>query len=85
MAFKIFETQIPGFNGKIVYLSQGKQQGRPIPKIEVRVDKPEQALALRKEEEQKTGKLGTGSQNWNWKRFSSLTVSVLQHVSELTS
>jgi hypothetical protein len=48
MATKIFQSLIPGFDGKIVYLSQGKQQGQPIPMIEIKMDKPEQALALRK-------------------------------------
>ena len=45
---KIFEMLIPGFDGKIVYLIQGKTQGQPIPMVEVKMDTPEQAISLRK-------------------------------------
>jgi hypothetical protein len=48
LAVKIFDQLIPGFDGKIVYLSPGKQQGQPIPMVEIKMDKPEQAIALRK-------------------------------------
>ena len=48
LAAKIFDQLIPGFDGKIVYLSPGKQQGQPIPMVEIKMDKPEQAIALRK-------------------------------------
>jgi hypothetical protein len=61
LASKIFEILIPGFSGKIVYLSQGKQQGQPIPMIEVKMDKPEQALALRKAYAEKKKNRSLGS------------------------
>jgi hypothetical protein len=44
----IFGKLIPGFEGKVVYLIQGKQQHLPQPMIEVKLDKPEHAFALRK-------------------------------------
>jgi hypothetical protein len=48
IAADIFEKLIPGFEGKIVYLSQGKQQNQPLPMIEVKLDKKEHAIAIRK-------------------------------------
>jgi len=48
LAMKIFNELIPNFPGKIFYLSQGKQAELPIPMIEVKLDKPEHALAIRK-------------------------------------
>jgi hypothetical protein len=48
LALEIFESLIPNFQGKIIYLSQGKVQGEPIPMVEVRLDKPEFAIAVRK-------------------------------------
>ena len=44
----IFEVLIPNFQGKIIYLSQGKSSGDPIPMVEVRLDSVEAALAVRK-------------------------------------
>jgi hypothetical protein len=61
LASKIFKILIPGFNGKIIYLSQGKQQGQPIPMIEIKMDKPEQALALRKAYAEKKKNKSLGS------------------------
>ncbi len=45
---KIFQELIDGFEGRIVYLSQGKQQGAPLPMVEAKLDKPEFAIAIRK-------------------------------------
>ena len=44
IAAEIFEKMIPGFTGKIIYLSQGKSQGQPLPMVEVRLDSVEKAL-----------------------------------------
>ena len=45
----IFLEIVPGFQGKIIYLTQAKNPGgQPIPMIEVRMENPEQALSLRK-------------------------------------
>jgi hypothetical protein len=43
-----FEKILPGFQGKVVYLSQGRQQELSQQMIEVKLDKPEFAIALRK-------------------------------------
>jgi hypothetical protein len=48
LAAEIFEVLIPSFEGKIIYLSQGKNKTDPIPMIEVRLEKTEHAIALRK-------------------------------------
>ena len=48
LATGIFESLIPGFTGKIVYQTQGKSQGQPIPMVEIRMENPEQALCIRK-------------------------------------
>ena len=48
IANEIFQVLIPGFAGKIVYLTQGKSQGQPIPMVEIRMDNAEQALNIRK-------------------------------------
>jgi hypothetical protein len=48
LAAGIFESLIPGFTGKIVYLTLGKSQGQPIPMVEIRMENPEQALLIRK-------------------------------------
>jgi hypothetical protein len=48
IAAEIFLILVPDFQGKIIYLSQGKNQGEPIPMVEVRLDKPEFAIAIRK-------------------------------------
>jgi hypothetical protein len=45
---KIFHELIENFEGRIVYLSQGKQQGVPLPMVEAKLDKPEFAIAIRK-------------------------------------
>jgi hypothetical protein len=45
---KIFLELIENFEGCIVYLSQGKQQGVPLPMVEAKLDKPEFAIAIRK-------------------------------------
>jgi len=43
-----FEKIIPGFQGKIVYLNQGRQQVLQQQMIEVKLDKAESAIAIRK-------------------------------------
>jgi hypothetical protein len=44
----VFKKIVPGFQGKIVYLNQGKQQQLAQQMIEVKMDKPEHAIAMRK-------------------------------------
>ena len=44
----VFDRIVPGFPGKIVYLSQGKQPILAQQMIEVKMDKPEHAIAMRK-------------------------------------
>jgi len=49
MANVIFENLIPGFKGKIIYLTQAKNPGgQPIPMVEIKMEAPEQALEIRK-------------------------------------
>jgi hypothetical protein len=48
IAGEVFGSLIPDFQGKIVYLSQGKGQSEPIPMLEVRLERTEHALAIRK-------------------------------------
>ena len=48
IASKIFEKIIPGFQGKITYLTQANQQQLAQQMIEVRLDSAENAIALRK-------------------------------------
>ncbi len=48
MAMGIFAELIPDFKGKIFYLNQGKQMDVFLPMIEVKLDKAEHALAIRK-------------------------------------
>jgi hypothetical protein len=48
MAMGIFAELIPDFKGKIFYLNQGKQMDVFLPMIEVKLDKAEHALAVRK-------------------------------------
>jgi hypothetical protein len=48
IALEIFVILIPDFQGKIIYLSQGKNAGEPVPMVEVRLEKTEDALAIRK-------------------------------------
>jgi hypothetical protein len=43
-----FEKIVPGFQGKVIYLSQGRQQVLSQQMIEVKLDKAEFAIALRK-------------------------------------
>jgi hypothetical protein len=58
IAMKIFQQLIPGFDGRIIYLTTGKQQGQPIPLIKVRMDKPDKAIDLRKAYVEKKNNLG---------------------------
>ena len=44
----IFQSIIPDFQGKIVYLNQGKHLTTPLPMVEVKLDKTELAVAMRK-------------------------------------
>jgi hypothetical protein len=48
IAMNLFTTIIPSFPGKIFYLSQGKQMDVLLPMVEIKLDKPENALAIRK-------------------------------------
>jgi hypothetical protein len=54
---EIFESLIPNFQGMIIYLSQGKNQGEPIPMVKVRLEKAEHAIALRKAYAEKKNKM----------------------------
>jgi hypothetical protein len=45
---EIFKTIIPDFGGKIVYLSQGKSLTSFLPMVEVKLDKTEKAIEMRK-------------------------------------
>jgi hypothetical protein len=44
----IFKSIIPDFKGKIVFLSQGKSLSTPLPMCEVKLDKTEYAVEMRK-------------------------------------
>jgi hypothetical protein len=48
IAKTIFEQIMPGFKGEIVYLTQGKKHSHLIPMIEVKIDKVEHAIEIRK-------------------------------------
>jgi len=48
IAVEIFETLIKDFRGKIMFLKQGKSQEQLIPSIEVRLDSPDHASAIRR-------------------------------------
>jgi hypothetical protein len=48
LASGIFETLIPGFTGKILFLMQGKSQAQPIPMVEIKMENAEQAIQIRK-------------------------------------
>ena len=48
ICMKIFEELVPNFPGKIFYLSQGKQLDVYLPMVEVKLDKVEHAMAVRK-------------------------------------
>jgi hypothetical protein len=44
----IFESIMPGFRGKIVYITQGKQLSTFLPMVEAKLDKTELVVAMRK-------------------------------------
>jgi hypothetical protein len=48
LAIEFFKKLIPGFPGKIFYLNQGKNADKLLPMIELRMDKVENAFAIRK-------------------------------------
>jgi len=48
LAMKIFQELVPGFPGKILYLSQGKALDRFLPMIEVKIDSVVHAVAIRR-------------------------------------
>jgi len=48
ISMDLFERIIPRFPGKIFYLSQGKRMDVFLPMVEIKLDKPENALAIRK-------------------------------------
>jgi hypothetical protein len=48
LAMEIFKEIVPGFPGKIFYLSQGKNADKFLPMIEVKLDSAENAAAIRK-------------------------------------
>jgi hypothetical protein len=48
LAMDIFKKLIPGFPGKIFYLNQGKNADKLLPMIELKMDKVENAFAIRK-------------------------------------
>ena len=47
LAMDIFKVLIPGFPGKIFYLNQGKNADKLLPMIELKMDKVENAFAIR--------------------------------------
>jgi hypothetical protein len=48
LAAEVFKILIPGFKGIVVYVSQGKQNSDALPMLEVKLDKQEHAVAIRK-------------------------------------
>ncbi len=48
LAKDLFELLIPNFEGKIMFVSQGKVQDTALPIIEVKLDNPENAARIRK-------------------------------------
>jgi hypothetical protein len=48
IAIDTFNFLIPDFDGKISFVSQGKAQGLMLPMLEVRLERPESAAAIRK-------------------------------------
>jgi hypothetical protein len=52
IATKIFEKIIPGFQGKITYLTQANQQQLAQQMIKVRLDSTENTIDLRRQEEE---------------------------------
>lgn len=59
---EVFKTIIPDFKGKIVYLSQGKHQATPLPMVEVKMDRVEFAVEMRKAFADKKKKNQLGAQ-----------------------
>ena len=57
-----FEKILPGFQGKVIYLSQGRQQELSQQMIEVKVDKAKFAVALRKAFAERRKKKDLGSE-----------------------
>jgi hypothetical protein len=48
LAADVFNVLIPNFKGKVVYVSQGKQNAEALPMLEVKLDKQEFAIEIRK-------------------------------------
>jgi len=48
IAMGVFRFLIPNFDGKISFVSQGKGQGRLLPMLEVRMERVDSAVAIRK-------------------------------------
>jgi hypothetical protein len=48
LAYEVFEAIKPGFKGKILYASQGKNNEHMLPMVEVKLDKVEHAVEIRK-------------------------------------
>jgi hypothetical protein len=59
LAYEVFEAIKPGFKGKILYASQGKNNEHMLPMAEVKLDKVEHAVEIRKAfaEKRKTDKM----------------------------
>jgi hypothetical protein len=58
----IFKSIIPNFGGKIVYLSQGKNASSPLPMVEVKLDRTDFAIEMRRAfaDKKKKNQLGGG-------------------------
>jgi hypothetical protein len=48
LAYEVFEAIKPGFKGKILYASQGRNNDHMLPMVEVKIDKAEYATEIRK-------------------------------------
>jgi hypothetical protein len=48
LAADVFKVLIPSFKGKVVYVSQGKQNAEALPMLEVKLDRQEFAIEIRK-------------------------------------
>jgi len=48
LAYEVFEAIKPGFKGKILYASQGRNNDHMLPMVEVKIDKVEYATEIRK-------------------------------------
>jgi hypothetical protein len=59
----IFKSIIPNFGGKIVYLSQGKNASSPLPMVEVKLDRTDFAVEMRRAfaDKKKKNQLGGGT------------------------